>query len=523
MKGSNTDPGAARYQLEVALLHLAQAAEGHRLHLKLTLPDHIQHFEQQPETICCEVSYQKLILSFWGDTYAQSWQVVSFTSTLNRIELQVSRHSGRLMGSLLIQVDLADHLPILAQPRRAEFHKRLLNLIKHTFPSVQIQRATLYQSPTGHRSVSFSRVWLTSQNHRWLAIGVNPGELKSVQNQVVAAVLEMATLSLKSGTPVAKAIIFAPPGCIEPINRQIRLIRGLNLELFELDLTSTTARPVSSRATQPALFTGPVSQFFQTPEATCRLTEGECQELSRVQTCSPTTISFCQSSSQTWISIRWNGLEFARLLRETPDSPAHLRFGISALRQPLRQLTPDSHKRFTNLIQLLRKHRTGASSDRRHPLYRLQTERWLESTIQREISRLDPTLQPHIVAEQVAAFNLMEGGFIDLLGLRQNGQLAILELKARADPQQLWQGLEYWYRVQNHLQRGDMNRHPAFAPFHISSSLPPVLFFIAPMLDLHPATVDHLSWIDPIVPIQVIGIGQHWRQSLQIMFRKSNQ
>ncbi|HNJ42393.1 MAG TPA: hypothetical protein PKZ53_18030, partial [Acidobacteriota bacterium] len=116
MKGSNTDPGAARYQLEVALLHLAQAAEGHRLHLKLTLPDHIQHFEQRPETICCEVSYQKLILSFWGDTYAQSWQVVSFTSTLNRIELQVSRQSGRLMGSLLIQVDLADHL--LVPPER---------------------------------------------------------------------------------------------------------------------------------------------------------------------------------------------------------------------------------------------------------------------------------------------------------------------------------------------------------------------------------------------------------------------
>lgn len=523
MKGLKPDPGTVKYQLELNLLRLTQAAEGHCLHLRLTLPDRNLRFEQPPGTIVCEVQYQKVIVSFWGEQYAQSWQVVSFTATFNRIELQVSRHSGNLTGLLLIQVDPADSLPILARPRRAEFHDRLLKLIRRMFPFAHIQRASAHQSPTGQRSVYFSRVWLTAQTNQWVAIGINPGELKPAQHQVVAAVLEMTTELLKTGVPITKALIFAPREGIEHIFRQITLIRGLKLELFELEATCTTARPISYRPDQPALFTGPVSQFFEATGDILPLTEDERDQLNRIVDLSPTTITRCQSRSHPWISIRWNGLEFARLSRETPHSPAHLRFGISALRHPLRQLTPATHKRFANLIQLLGKHRTGQSSGSRHPLYRLQPERWLESVVQREISYLDSSLQPHTVAEQVAAFTLTEGGFVDLLGVRDNGQLAIFELKASADPHHLWQGLEYWYRVQNHLHRGDIHRHPAFAQLNISPSLPPVLFLIAPMLDLHPTTQDSLRWIDPAVPIQIIGIGQQWRQSLKVIFRKSNQ
>ncbi|MBI4750364.1 MAG: hypothetical protein HY774_17930 [Acidobacteria bacterium] len=524
MTGLKPDLETAKYQLELNLLRLTQAAEGNCLHLRLTLPDRIHQFEQLPGTVTCEVKYHKLIVLFWGESYAQSWQVVSFTSALNRIEIQISRHSGHLTGLLLIQIDPADSLPILAHPRRTEFHDRLLKLIKRTFPSVHIHRASARQSPTGQRSVYFSRIWITAQTNQWVAIGINPGELKPAQHQVVAAVLEMATELLKTGVPITRALIFAPRVCIEHICRQITMIRGLKLELFELDATCTAARPISFPPDQPALFTGPVNQFFEASGgAIPPLTEDERDQLNRIVDLSPTTITSCHSLSHPWISIRWNGLEFARLVRETPVSPAQLRFGISALHHPLRQLTSASHKRFANLVQLLGKHRTGQPVDHRHPLYRLQAERWLESIVQREISHLDSSLQPHTVAEQVAAFNLTDGGFVDLLGVRENGQLAILELKASADPQHLWQGLEYWYRVQNHLHRGDIHRHPAFAQLNISRSLPPVLCLIAPMLDLHPTTQDSLSWIDPAVPIQIIGIGQQWRQSLKVIFRKSNQ
>ena len=66
-----------------------------------------------------------------------------------------------------------------------------------------------------------------------------------------------------------------------------------------------------------------------------------------------------------------------------------------------------------------------------------------------------PSLLPEPVYAQVLAFSGGERGVLDLLAVDRAGRLAVLELKAAADPHLPLQALDYWMRVRWHLERGE--------------------------------------------------------------------
>jgi hypothetical protein len=79
-------------------------------------------------------------------------------------------------------------------------------------------------------------------------------------------------------------------------------------------------------------------------------------------------------------------------------------------------------------------HRHPLASDTRHRLYRSQPERWLESLVREDVTRIDVALDPRFVYSQVFANVCGEHGILDLLTVSRNGRLAILELKANDAP-----------------------------------------------------------------------------------------
>jgi hypothetical protein len=75
-------------------------------------------------------------------------------------------------------------------------------------------------------------------------------------------------------------------------------------------------------------------------------------------------------------------------------------------------------------------YRHPLASDTRHPLYRAQAERWLESLIRNDVTRVDSVLDSRFVYAQVFAGSGGEHGILDVLTITRSGRLAILELKA---------------------------------------------------------------------------------------------
>jgi hypothetical protein len=171
--------------------------------------------------------------------------------------------------------------------------------------------------------------------------------------------------------------------------------------------------------------------------------------------------------------------------------------------------------------------RRGESGDKRDALYRMQPERWLESELRRDISRIDAHLDREHVYTQVPAFAGSDRGMLDLLSVDRDGRLAVIELKADEDLHLALQGLDYWVRVRWHHQQnldansglGEFQRHGYFAGVRLAEGAPR-LYLVAPALRVHPATDTVLRYLSPRVEWVLVALDEHWRKQIKVVWRK---
>jgi hypothetical protein len=96
------------------------------------------------------------------------------------------------------------------------------------------------------------------------------------------------------------------------------------------------------------------------------------------------------------------------------------------------------------LLLQFKNFRNSLASDTRHPLYRAQSERWMQVNVLEDVSRIDPMLDPNHVYEQVFAQTAGCHGILDLLCVTRARRLAILELKATENIDLPLQAADYW-------------------------------------------------------------------------------
>ena len=151
----------------------------------------------------------------------------------------------------------------------------------------------------------------------------------------------------------------------------------------------------------------------------------------------------------------------------------------------------------------------------------------------REAERLIPRFDPRFVYTQVPAIaGAGDRGMLDLLGMTQDGRLAVIELKASDDLQLALQGLDYWIRVRHHHAAtldpatgqvggpNDLQRHGYFRGVELSPQ-PPRLYLVAPALHIHPATETVLRYLSPRVEWTLLALDERWRQEVRVVWRKS--
>jgi hypothetical protein len=207
------------------------------------------------------------------------------------------------------------------------------------------------------------------------------------------------------------------------------------------------------------------------------------------------------------ISLRVRGIEFAEI------ASGELRFGMGEMR-PARPHHTGEIERLAAELDRAR----SPEADREHSLYRQFPEAWLESQARAHLEALDASLLPDPVYGQVPAFAAGDRGVLDLLAVDRHGRLAVIELKATADLHLPLQALDYWIRVQWHLQRGEFPAHGYFPGVPLATA-PPRLLLVSPALEYHPTTETILSFFAPHIHVERIGVGVEWRKGLHVMFR----
>ncbi len=161
--------------------------------------------------------------------------------------------------------------------------------------------------------------------------------------------------------------------------------------------------------------------------------------------------------------------------------------------------------------------RTHGPAVRRHARD-LKTGSVLELQVRSHIQELDASLLPSPIYGQVPAFAAADRGVLDLLAVDDRGRLAVIELKASEDVHLPLQALDYWMRVQWHLERREFRANGYFPGRELLSE-PPRLLLVAPALDVHPSNETVLRYFSPRIPVERVGVGLKWREELKVMHR----
>lgn len=224
--------------------------------------------------------------------------------------------------------------------------------------------------------------------------------------------------------------------------------------------------------------------------------------------------------SRHWVSLRVRGLEVARV-----EAGAEPRFSYG-IEPSHRRLEAEGEEEFGDFLRQVLRIRQASSDDPRHELYRLQAERWLESLLVRDLTRLDPALSPDDVYPQVPAFtgtssSRFDRGVIDILGVARDqrgySRLAVIELKVEEDINLPLQGLDYWLRVKWLHERGQFKARGYFSEL---APEPPILYLVSPAFRFHSSTGAILRYFDPAMEVIQVGINDQWREGVRVLYRR---
>ncbi|MGA3212665.1 MAG: hypothetical protein ABSD20_15270 [Terriglobales bacterium] len=223
--------------------------------------------------------------------------------------------------------------------------------------------------------------------------------------------------------------------------------------------------------------------------------------------------------SSAEVSFRLRGLEIARARLE-PEAGSfrpkeQIVFGAGKSETVLNPETEALFKNLAGQASAIRR----ASGARNHALWRMTPERWLESELVRNVAAIDERLNVECVYSQVPAFAAGDRSMIDVLAITRAGRLAVLELKADEDIHLPLQGIDYWARVEWHRARGEFQRFGYFSG-HLLAAEAPMLLLVAPALHVHPATDTLLRYLSPDIDCTLVGIDEHWREGVRVVFRK---
>lgn len=209
-------------------------------------------------------------------------------------------------------------------------------------------------------------------------------------------------------------------------------------------------------------------------------------------------------------TLRFRGLPFLRTRRL--GGKEHAWFGLGRQR---RSLNEETRAAFHDMLDLLHRNRDPEPETPRHELYSLRPEAWIESTLRRDIRRLDGNL---ILAPVYNQFR-SAGERIDLLALRRDGRLVIIELKSQPDRDSVFQAADYWRRIELQRRRGVLRAAGLFGPREIADR-PALIYIAAPALSFHRELERFAAALLPELEMWQFVLHSNWRREIKVIDRK---
>ncbi|HXG93574.1 MAG TPA: hypothetical protein VNN73_14600 [Blastocatellia bacterium] len=456
-----------------------------------------------------EISFGKLILSAWGDGWSRSWRVVSCEVAPEALLLQCTKQMGRTECRVELRRGQLDDK---AAQSRAEFAEKIAAMIESSFAHLKVERAVTARDDLRHFSGVHTRLVIKERNQSIAAVAVSERESQSDIDAALAAGIIWLDALRRKNQSINRLMIFAPRERATTIATRLTAVqvRGASVSLYEVNEAERSIEPVAPfdqgdlddrmrRAARRAEW--PRKRAFS-PEIAALVDS--------VVGLAPDLIETSSRAGRIAFSIR--GLQFAR----ASINRKLIEFGLS---EPKQKLDDANQLELASLVAEIITSRQPDSESRNDLIFRAQAEAWLESIIRRDITAIDPALDPRFVYSQVPAYRGNKRSFIDLLAATRAGQLVVIELKVAEDAEFPFQGLDYWLRVEWHRARGDFERRGYFKGLKIADAAP-LVYLVAPLFRFHATTKLVAGSIAARAPVYRIGINEDWRSRVRVLLNE---
>jgi hypothetical protein len=458
------------------------------------------------------VEFGKLMFEAWnpGRSFARRVEELAYRDR-GQMGLFVRKHGGRGTGTLELR-----ELKLRGREDRRQsrplFSRELLAMLQAEYPGWHFERV----SERSDREHSFS-AWYTRGLARrgttgWAFLGLSESEPVAAADEALAfGIIWLDWLRGHSDRVTVSGLkLFLPSRAVEVTAHRAAHLnhRALQIEIFEWKPEAERAVAVDLKdfgnVETRLVPLGRREEIVERHQALVRDLLGD----------NAGRVDAVPDASGDALSLRVLGLEIARI--EGRLAP-RVYFGLEG---SVRRLEEDNREAFRLFLDHLLETRRAGSGEPAHDYYRLQGERWLESMLVRDPTKLDSSLHPGHVYPQVPAFSGSERGIIDILCATRQGRLAVIELKLQEEINLPLQGLDYWLRVKWLHEAGDFQKFGYFPGIGLAPSAP-VLYLVCPAFRFHSSIERVVRYFNPAIEIVQVGLNDNWREGVKILFRRA--
>jgi hypothetical protein len=460
------------------------------------------------------ISRERLVFSCWTETGNRLWRILNWSWNGQSLALHVSRRAGAEVAMIeLIPRASAKSIAATIRAARQSRCEHLAQLAAGLQPATTIERLALSRGTRPGQPGRYAQILLRSKHERIAVTGpVVSSQAAAVDAFLSSALLWFRRTSDRINPPLVKQLwLIVSAELLKPMLYRVALLgdslRNI-IRVFTVNENLSSLAEVSC-PDKDELWNKKLAHF--PPVAVATISDLAAAIVAEA----PEAIDVVHARHGE--TLRYFGLPFARV--RSLLNTQRVWFGIN--RAHRRLLEESSLNDWQNLLRDLREHRSASALDHRHALYRAAPEAWLESLLRRDITMLDPGL---IIAPLHAQFRTARGARlgirpIDLLALRQDGRLVVIELKVSEDREHVLQGADYWRRVEAHRRRGHIAKAKLFGEREIRDEAP-LVYLVAPTLRVHPAFQTLARCISRDIEIYRFDINEDWRVGVRVMRRQ---
>ena len=460
----------------------------------------------------------KCLLHLWSAERNVVRRVVEAETKGSILRLAVQRLGQARPSKMEICRERDQRTPSAKRAARAAYQQKLRRVLERHYPGFTVAQLSSAMDLERSFGPIYARGLLRKGRSGFAVLGVNSQEMQaSVDAALTFGILWLdACRQSQDGRLLVEGLkLFVPAGASALVRERMARLNqsAAKWQLLELEEREETLREIDCADRGNV-----ATRLVHCPDEAAAQ-ERFADSIRRIRELLPECTVAVLSAAE--IAFRWRGLEFARArVAHDPESfrsGQEIVFGVGAEE---RVLCPENAARFAELVQRAALIRDPAGP-RDHPLWRLHPERWLESLVVEDVSRIDERLENGSMYSQVPAFSASDRAMIDVLTTTREGRLAVVELKADEDIHLPLQGLDYWSRVEWHHARREFQRFGYFPGRELSAAAP-LLFLVAPALRVHPATDTLLRYVSGEIEWVLVAIDEKWREGIKVIFRKRN-